>query len=37
MGKYEKSTELSKDEIMETENKIISDMQKKPSQKNIKL
>ena len=29
MGKYEKSGELSKDEIVETENKIISDIQKK--------
>ena len=29
MGKYEKPSELSKDEIVETENKIISEMQKK--------
>ena len=29
MGKYEKSGKLSKDEIMETENNIISDKQKK--------
>ena len=29
MGKYEKSRKLSKDEIMETKNKIISAMKKK--------
>ena len=29
LGKHEKPGKLSKDEIMETENKIISDMQKK--------